>query len=166
MALTYVDTMLCSFEFDVTAAPDGTFTIDRIMPGHPFTFGGSGGGYGCPSSCGASSRVTTLKPGEVLKGVVLTVPQAAAVRGVIVDEGDAPVRGMEVAFLNKLGQGVIGACAENDNRFGMSGLTPNTPLRIEAPGNWIKSSRQGIEISLKPGEMRFVKLVMKKTPAK
>ncbi len=105
----------------------------------------------------------TLKPGEIVKGIVLTESQPAALRVAIVDESGKPLRGLGgAAFLDRSGQGRYGW--GDGSRFGMSYLNPNDRLHIEAgePGyeNYV-----GPELTLKPGEMRFVKVVLKKEAA-
>ena len=77
------------------------------------------------------------------------------------DADGVPVRGVQdVAFLDKSGGGRITGPAENDNHFGMSGLTPNATFRIETSAAGFDPYRG--EFSLKPGELRFVKVVMKR----
>ena len=147
--------------FGLGVAPDGTFSVERIMPGEPFGVSGHGTfGWAAPS------ETITLAPGEVRKGVVLKIYRPAAVRCIVVDENDSPVAGVRrVSFLDKSGGGVGDEPAESDNRFGMSGLVPNTPLHIEvvAPGF---PKYVGPEFSLRPGEMRFVKVVVRRATPK
>jgi hypothetical protein len=160
-AVGYDQDNYCSSSLHVKVAPDGTFEIGRIMPGEPLFLGG--GGW---LTAGVSEGPFTLMPGEIRKGVVLRALQPAAVQGIVVDAEDAPVRGIRGVFFIKKsggGQGVGGA--ENDNRFGISGLTPDVPyrIRVEAAG-FDTCTRPAI--SLKSGEVRFVKVVMRKTAPK
>ena len=151
----------CSFSLGVKVVPDGTFEIGRIMPGEPLYLGG--GGW---LTAGVSGGPFTLTPGEVRRGVVLKALQPAAVRGIVVDEEGAPVHGIQGVFLiEKSGGGRGTAVAENDNRFGMSGIIPDVPLRIQVNvAGFDTCSRP--EFSFKSGELRFVKVVMKKRTPK
>jgi hypothetical protein len=83
-------------------------------------------------------------------------------RGVIVDEKDAPVRGIrEVRFLNADGGGQVRELP-GDNRFGTFGLDPEEFWRVEVHAEGFDNYR-GPELWLKPGEMRFVKVVMRRS---
>ena len=158
--LEYINESLCTSEFVVGVSPGGDFTIDRIMPGEPFRIHGGGAIGGSTPACGMWSDVMTLKPGEVLRDVVLTVPQPAAVRGIIVDEEGRPVKSVySVTFRNKF-RGWGHGQNEGDYRFGDDDVPP-IPLRIKIDARGFQRY-VGPEISLKPGELRFVKVVLKK----
>ena len=83
----------CQTELFVNAAPDGSFAIERIMPGEPISLSGKG-----TLTAEARSETFTLMPGEVRKWGVLKAFQPVAVRGVLVDEEDTPVHGIAGCF--------------------------------------------------------------------
>ena len=84
-------------ELSVSAAPDGTFAIGRIMPGEPMRLCHTG-----TQIADIWSETFTLMPGEIRKGVVLKASQSAALQGIVVDEKDAPVQAIQsVTFSNK-----------------------------------------------------------------
>jgi hypothetical protein len=139
---------------------DGSFAIDRIMPGEPFRLHRAGLDD-CRSTPGPEvwTEEMTLKPGEIRAGVVVTVPQQAALRGIVVDEDDSPVVPSRFGYKNEFGEHRYGP-DEGSNRLNMNGIA-SLPLRIKVMAAGFEPY-VGPEISLKPGEMRFVKVVLKK----
>jgi len=148
-----------TFELDAYPAPDGRFVIERIMPGEPFRLRLHKGSRQATPSPEVWSETFTLEPGQTREGIVLKVPQAAALRGVVVDAEGRPVKGIwHLVFKN--GYGGWGHGDPIDGKFGTYRVAPG-PLRIEV-------SAKGFEpyvsapISVEPGELRFVRVVMKR----
>ena len=112
----------------------------------------------------------SLKSGEVSKKLTIQVPLAAAIRGIVVSQDGQLVK--ESPFLDD-GPGnakrsyvgtANGPWGTSDGRFGFYGLG-TTPFHIRVHG-WQVEPRD--EIQLEPGELRFIKVVLKekqnKTP--
>jgi hypothetical protein len=107
------------------------------------------------------SDLITLESGQVEPDVNLTIPQAAAIRGIVVDESDQPVIDiLSLAFFNvHSGQGTSKPV---DGRFGTFAASPlPTEIRIEATGFQPYRSEP---VDLKPGQMHFVKVVLRRQP--
>ncbi len=152
-----------SFELYVLSDPEGYFVIDRIMPGEPFKLLVEGRCQSFASGPNVWSDTFNLKDRQILNDVVLKVPQAAALRGIVVDEEDRPVTSIwQVEFQGQDDYWVDHKTA--DGKFGAFGVTPG-PLKIKvrADGFVPYMSEQ---IQLEPGELRFVKVVMKKEALK
>jgi len=152
-----------SFELSVYPAPDGTFTIDRIAPGEPFRLHASRASHQITSSAEVYSDERVLEAGEAKDRVNLRVPQAAAIRGVVVDEEGRPVTDIgPLIFQNEYRRWQHGE--PTDGRFGTFGAPPK-PLRITVVANGYEHYTSP-EIPLEPGELRFVRVVMKKKSRK
>jgi hypothetical protein len=157
----YRDHFQAGFELDIIPAPDGTFTIRRIMPGVPFRLWVSKGSHQATPSPEVYSEEFVLKPGESREHIALTVPQAAAIRGIVVDAEGRPVTGIySLSFHNEHGGWGHGERA--DGRFGTYGVTPGLiQIKVKAQGFEDRTSEK---IHLAPGELRFVRVVMKRIP--
>lgn len=163
VSVRYKNPSGCSFELDVYPDPLGNFTIQRIMPGEPFRLCVSKGSHQSTPSPEVWSDTFTLKSTEVKDDIVLNVPQAAAVRGIAVDEQKKPVKGIWLLqFHNR--DGGWGHGEPEDAKFG-SYAVPPIPLHV-------KINAKGFEpyvsqdLQLKPGELHFIQAVMKRvTPA-
>lgn len=148
-----------AFELDAQLTLEGRFLIERIMPDEPFRLRVSGSGHQNTPSAGALSGVMTLRAADSREGIVLTVPQTAALRGIIVDEEGRPIQGVaSLVCRRELGWRVHMDVREA--RFGMHGLAP-VPLRIQIRAEGFER-RVIEEVVLKPGELRFVTFVLKR----
>ena len=139
------------------AGPDGAFAVQRIMPGEPIwlmqVFSVTGR---------AMSEPMTLKPGETRRRGRLDRARPAYIRGIVVDEEDRPLERLGGVCLEmKHGGGIH----YEGNRFMANGVIPDEPLRIVARADGFVPYRSP-ELLLKPGEMRFVKVVMKNATPK
>jgi hypothetical protein len=152
-----------SFEARFATNADGTFRFDRVMPNEEFTLVTDGFDFRWRQHPSSSSEPLTLKPGEVGKKLTIQVPLAAAVRGIVVSPDGKLAR--ESPFLD-YGTGnakrsyvgtANGPWGPSDGRFGFYGLE-TTPFRIRVNG-WQVEPRD--EIHLEPGELRFIKVVLK-----
>lgn len=159
LTVRYKNPNSCSFELDAYPDPHGNFTIQRIMPGEPFRLWVSNGSHQSTPSPEVWSDTFTLKSGEVKEDIVLKVPQAAAVRGIVVDEQNKPVKGIWLLqFHNR--EGGWGHGEPEDAKFGTYAAAP-LPLQV-------KINAKGFEpylskdLRLKPGELHFIKVVMKR----
>ena len=111
------------------------------------------------------SETLVLAPGEIREGVVVKVLQPAALRGIVVDEQGKPIIDiLSVSDSDDYG-GWGHGYSRDDGRFGMYSITPSDPFRIKVSAAGCEDYR-GPEIALRPGEMRFVKVVMKKATHK
>jgi len=154
------------FETDFASHADGTFRFDRIMPNEEFAV----------VSGDRRSEWISLKPGESSKAVKLQLALAAAVRGVVVaEDGSLVARGLGLDYgpRMEIGHGLgneikyyvgtnNGPWGPNDGRFGFFGLD-NRPFRIRV-GGWEVDPSEPIQ--LEPGELRFVRVTLKKKAAK
>jgi hypothetical protein len=147
LSVQYKNRCLCTFELQPEIAPDGSFEFQRIMPGEEFKL--------------VSTRTQTewcmLEPGESRTDVTLSVPRAAALRGLVLDQDGNPVkthceydvehdRSGRWSFAGTTTHGTITAC----------NLKPGAVrIRIEAKG--FKRCVSD-ELKLEPGELRFVRM--------
>jgi hypothetical protein len=158
LGVQYQNRNSVTFELDVYPGPDGGFVIERIMPGEPFRLCLHRGSHQTTPSPEVWSETFTLEPGQTREGVVMKVPQAAALRGVVVDEEDRPVTGIwRLAFENR--DRGWGHGDPVDGKFGTYGVAPG-PLRIEVGAKGFEPYVSA-PISLEPGELRFIRVVMK-----
>ena len=158
VSVRYRNRSHCSFELDTSPAPDGHFAIGRIMPEEPFRLQVSAGSRQTTPSPQVWSGTLTLKPGETRRGIVLNVPHPAAIQGIVTDEKSMPVASRSVSFHNR--DGGWGHGPPKGNRFGTYRLAP-MPLRIKVRAAGF-DPHESDEIPLRPGELRFVKVVMKR----
>lgn len=153
----------CSFEFDARGDAEGQFTIGRIMPEEPFRLLIHRETHQSTPSAEVWSGTMTLTPGEQRKDIVLKVPQSAALRGIVVDEENRPVKDIwSVMFHNR--EGGWGHGEPNDGRIGAFAVAPiPTQIKVNAKGFEPYVSE---EIPLEPGELHFVRVVMKREKPK
>jgi hypothetical protein len=159
LKVRYKNPNSCSFELEAYPDPHGNFTIGRIMPREPFRLWLSHGSHQSTPSPEVWSDTFTLKSGEVKEGIVLKVPQAAAVRGIVVDEQNKPVKGIwSLQFYNR--EGGWGHGEPEDAKFGTYAAAP-LPLQVRIDAKGFKSYVSK-ELPLKPGELHFIKVVMER----
>lgn len=104
VSVEYRDRSHGGFQLDVLPAPDGTFTIRRIMSGASFRVRVSANSHQSTPNPEMYSEEFVLKPGEFREHVALTVRQAAAIRGIVVDAEGRPVTSIySLTFHNEHG---------------------------------------------------------------
>jgi hypothetical protein len=159
VSVEYRDHFHAGFELDVFPSPDGAFTIRRIMPGAAFRVRVSANSHQSTPSAGIYSEEFVLKPGESRENVSLTVPQAAAIRGIVVDAEGRPVTSIYSLMFHSEHRG-WGQGGRPDGRFGTYGVSPG-PLQIKVKAKGFEDHTSE-KILLEAGELRFVRIVMKK----
>jgi protocatechuate 3,4-dioxygenase beta subunit len=126
----------------VTAGPDGHFRITGLRPG----------AYSLEASLGPlysnAPTVVGLGVAEQVSDVVILVGNGAAIRGIVVDEHDAPVAGIEVSTF---GNREYSSEDKSDAKgaFAVAGLSPG---RYELVGNgddYITSGTTAVDVATK-----------------
>lgn len=146
--------------FHVVPDMDGRFTIDQLMPGVPFRLHLYEDRHQQSPRPEVWSEIITLKPGEHQTGLKLEIPQAAAIRGIVVDQHGEPVQNIyELYFWSEHGGWAQGE-PEADGRFGSYAIAPGA-LKITIKAKDYKPFVSQ-PINLQAGEMAFIKLVMEK----
>lgn len=161
LRIEYHNPNSCSFELRFPVYADRSFSFERLMPGQPFRIVG-----------GLVSRQTTpraptrteefiLKPGQHKQDIHITVPMAAAIRGIVVDAAGRPVTTIwGLSLLDESG-GHGREC--RDGRFGFQALGQQAyRLRVRAAGFEEHLSQP---IQLEPGELRFVRIQLERDAA-
>lgn len=150
------------FELNIPAGPDGSFTFNRIMPGEKFRIVREFGShqFASPMGC-ATTDFMTLSEAEKKEGIVLQLPLATAVCGIVVDENDKPVTTIwNLSFLMR--DGGWGYSNPTSARFGMGlGVSSAGPLQIEVGAKGFKPYLSE-KMLLAPGELRFTKVKLQR----
>lgn len=147
LSVRYKHRCLCTFELHPEIAPDGSFEFHRMIPGEEFKL----------VSTRTETEWFTLEPGESRTDVTLSIPLAAALRGLILDQDGNPVTthceydvehdgSGRWSFAGTTTHGLISAC----------NLKPGAVrIRVEAKG-----FRRCVsdELKLEPGELRFFRM--------
>jgi hypothetical protein len=158
------------FETDFHSQNDGTFAFNRIMPDEEFRV----------EAGLVRSEWMTLDESETSKELMLKGILAASLRGIVVnDRGDlvpvnnigGPGSGLNLRLDFGPGERFYagnsamvyfgtnnGPWGPSDGRFGFSGMS-NRPFRIKVSGWEVDPSEP---IQLEPGELRFVRVTLKK----
>jgi Carboxypeptidase regulatory-like domain/PDZ domain len=92
----------------VAAGMDGTFRFDARVPGRWLLAAVTASGFlPFAPAWGSSPVALEAKPGQVVRGVTVTLTPEVRYEGRVVDEGDAPVAGAEVRILGEPGAEAI-----------------------------------------------------------
>lgn len=165
------------FETAFHSRTDGTFRFERVMPNEEFSVTSDGFDFRRHQQASGCTPWISLKPGQVGGDLKLKVPLAAALRGIFVtaDGRPAPVgdRDYRVRLdygtdLPQQGPHYVGTdngpWGPHDGRFGFYGLDDHPfQIRAEVPG-W-EAEPLG-PITLSGGELRFVRITLKRAKGK
>jgi len=144
----------CAFEVWIPVLADGSFSFERIMPGQPFRVEGGVISFQTTPKAPVRTDESVLAPGERKADVRLTVPMAAAIYGVVVDDaGDLVTATSDLHLLHE-DDARYYEC--RDGRFGFQALG-HGPYRLRVQAAGFKEYLTG-PLELKPGELRFVKI--------
>lgn len=164
-----------AFETDLRTDATGAFRFDRIMPGEEFCLVTDGFNLMWRQRASTHSQWFTLKAGELHEGVELAVPLAAGLRGTVETPGGLPVdiAGHHSLWLDYGPDGGTLHYKGTDNgpwgpkdggRFGFFGLGSKPfHFRTSVPGYEVEPTGP---IRLEPGELRFVRLILRPAPGK
>jgi hypothetical protein len=157
VSIRYKKFSIVAFEGDVTLQSDGTFSFSRIMPNMEFKILAENISMQNTPIAPVETGYMMLKPGEKRTDISMVVPQAAAVRGIILDETNKPVE--TVGGVSLMSDDGSGKGASEGSKFGFSGIGQKPfRLRVYATGF---EEYWSAKMQLEPGELRFVKIILK-----
>jgi len=160
LSLRYRREHQCAFETRIPLKSDGAFAFDRIMPGEVFRVEAGRRGWQTTPTAPVASEWMQLGASQAKTDVRLTVPLASAIRGIVVDQQGEPVtKTWDLTYLRADGDN-WGHGAPHNHRFGTFAIGQQ-PFRIRVCATGFTEFISG-QIRLEPGELRFVKLVLKR----
>jgi len=125
----------------VTAGPDGHFRITGLRPG----------AYSLEASLGPlyshAPTVVGLGVAEQVTDVVILVGKGAAIHGVVVDEHDAPVPGVEVSTFGNREYG--GDKSDAKGAFVVAGLSPGRYELVGRAEDYISTGTTAVDVATK-----------------
>jgi hypothetical protein len=163
------------FETDIWVQTDGTYRFERIMPNEEFTVESEGFDRRWSQRPSVRSEWISLEPGELREGVRLQVPLASALRGVAMftDGWPAEVGDRKHSLYLDYGPDTQkrqyvgtdnGPWGPRDSRFGFFGLDDRPfRIRVATPGWEVEPAEP---LQLEPGELRFVRITLRKSGGK
>jgi len=157
----------CGFEMDVAINSDGTFTFNRIWPKELFKLVGVVTSRQVTPLAPVETDYFTLEPGEHKMDVQMIIPLASALRGIVVNQGGAPVKNIwnfslipEGSDTSVGGGGLIGGdLISGGEKFSYYALG-QIPFRISVKANGFEDYLSDV-IQLEPGELRFIRIVLR-----
>lgn len=164
-----------AFETDLRTDATGAFRFDRIMPGEEFCLVTDGFNMMWRPRASTQSQWLSLKPGELHEGVELSVPLAAGLRGKVEFADGRPVDiggryslwldyGADRHRTHYVGTDNGPWGPKGDGRFGFFGLSGDAfHFRTNVPGYEVEPAGP---LRLEPGELRFVRVILRPAAGK